>query len=243
MYYCLAIHPPSEPLDNLSVKFSKPFLNIPRHMKLTLSLNICLHWDTYQTLQAKCHFDRKWSSAFHEDLFSPQKYDAPPSRLAPIMTATKRHLGDRITALQIVQFGSRLDDETLRIGVAHQVALNVCLALHCRCGVTVQSDGIHPLSCRFSAGRFPRQVTVNNIINGSLVTAGLRTILKPVGLEGRRPVGETSFPFKGVKALARDDACTDSFSASNLCYNMLSISSAKCTVLEETIIFSTSGRL
>ena len=116
----------------------------------------------------------------------------------------------------------------LQISVALRVGLNVCLAHQCRCGATVQSDGLHPLSCRFSAGRFPRHSAIN-IIKRSLDTAGLHSILEPVGLDrgdGRRPDGVTSFPFKGGKALAWDATCTDSFSASNLYSTILNPGSA-----------------
>ena len=63
----------------------------------------------------------------------------------------------------------------------------------------------------------------------SLDTAGLHSILEPVGLDrgdGRRPDGVTSFPFKGGKALAWDATCTDSFSASNLYSTILNPGSA-----------------
>ena len=84
---------------------------------------------------------------------------------------------------------------------------------------TVQSDDLHPLSCRFIAGRFFRHAAISNIIKRSLDTAGLHAILEPVGLDrgdGRKPDGATSFPCKGGKALAWDSTCTDSFSAGNL---------------------------
>ena len=164
-------------------------------------------------------FQRYWSSAVHKALFHSIKAGAPPSRLARILTAAQGHSGDWITAYPIAQVGTRLDDETLQISVALRVGLNVCLAHQCRCGATVQSDGLHPLSCRFSAGRFPRHSAINNIIKRSHDTAGLHSILEPVGLDrgyGRRPDGVTSFPFKCGKALAWDATCTDSFSASNL---------------------------
>ena len=122
-----------------------------------------------------------------------------------------------------------MDNEALRISVALRVGLNVCLAHKCRCGATVQSDGLHPLSCRFSAGRFPRHSAINNIIKRSLDTVGLHSILEPVGLNrgaGGIPDGVTSFPFKGAKALPWDATCTDSFSASNLCSTILNPGSA-----------------
>ena len=113
-------------------------------------------------------FQRYWSSAVHKALFHSLKAGAPPSRLARILTAAQGHSGDWITAYPIAQVGTRLDDETLLISVALRVGLNVCLAHQCRCGATVQSDGLHPLSCRFSTGRFPRHSAINNIIKDHL---------------------------------------------------------------------------
>ena len=144
-------------------------------------------------------FQRYWSSAVLESLIHSLKAGAPPSLLARLLTAAHGHSGDWITAYQIAQFGTRLVDETLRISVALRVGLNICLAHQCRCGATVQSDGLHPLSRRFSAGRFPRHSAINNIIKRSLDTAGHHSILEPVGLDqddGRRPDGVTSFPPK-----------------------------------------------
>ena len=130
------------------------------------------------------------------------------------MTAAQGHSGDWITANSIAQAGIRLDDEPLRISIA----LRVCLAHQCRCGAPVQSDGLHTLSCRFSAGRFFRHSAISNIIRRTIDTPGLNSILEPVGLDrgdGRRPDGVTSFPFKCGEALAWDATCTDSFSTSN----------------------------
>ena len=123
------------------------------------------------------------STIYHQIIIKKQFYlkaGAPPSRLARIMTAAQGQSGDWITAYPIAQVGTRLDDETLRIGVALRVGLNVCLAHQCRCGATVRSDGLHTLSCRFSAGRFSRHSTINDIMKRSLDTAGLHSILEPV---------------------------------------------------------------
>ena len=117
----------------------------------------------------------------------------------------------------------------MRISTVLQVDLNVCLAHQCRCGATVQSDSLHPLSCRFSAGRFSRHSVINNIIKIPFDTAGVHSILEPVGLDradGRRPDGVMCFPFKCGKALAWDATCTDSFSTSNLCSIILNPGSA-----------------
>ena len=67
------------------------------------------------------------------------------------------------------------------------------------------------------------------IIKISLDIAGLHSILEPVGFDRgdvRRPDGVTSFPFKGGKALAWDETCTDSFSTSKLYSTILNPGSA-----------------
>ena len=100
-------------------------------------------------------FQRYLSSAVHEALFRSLKVDALPSRRARILTAAQDHSEDWITAYTITQVGTRLDDETLRITVGLRVGLNVCLAHQCQCGATVQSDCLHPLSCRKVVADFP----------------------------------------------------------------------------------------
>ena len=176
-----------------------------------------------------------------EALFRSLKADAPPNRLAHILTAAQGHSGDWITAYQIAQVGTRLDDKTMRIRVALRVGLNVCLAHQHRCGATVQSDGLRPLSCHFSACRFPRHSAINNIVKRSLDTTGLHSILEPGSLDrsdgrrpdrsdGRRPDGVTSFLFKCGKALAWDATCTDSSSTSNLYSTILNSGSASSAV-------------
>ena len=182
-------------------------------------------------------FQRYWSSAVHKALFRSLKAGAPLIRLARTLTAAQGHSGDWITAYPIAQVVTRFDDETLRISVALRVGRNVCLAHQCRCGATIQSDAIHSLSCRFSAGRFPRHSAINNIIKRSLDTADLHSILEPVGLgrvDGRRPDGVTSFPFKGGKALVWDATCTDSFSISKLCSAILNPGSASSSAEDLT---------
>ena len=219
------MHPPSVPLDNLLVRFSKMFLNPARHLKLTQSLNVGLNWDTNQLRRTRSH-----SNGIGNQL-STRLYSvlSKPSRLARIMTAAQGHSGDWITAYSIAQVGNRLDDRNPRISVALRVGLNVSLANQCRCGATVQSDGLHPLSCRFSAGRFSRHFAINNIIKRTIDNAGLHSILELVGLDrgdGKRPDEVTPFLLKGGKALAWDATCTDSFSASNLYSTVLNAGSA-----------------
>ena len=52
-------------------------------------------------------FQRYLSLTVHKALFHSLKADAPPSRLAHILTAAQGHSGDWITAYPIAQVGTR----------------------------------------------------------------------------------------------------------------------------------------
>ena len=113
-------------------------------------------------------FKRYWSTTVREALFRVPKAGASPSHLALIMTADQGHSGDWITACKIAHFGTRSKNEALRIGVALLLRLDIYLAHQCRCRSTANSDSLHQLSCRFSAGRFPWHAAINNVIKRSL---------------------------------------------------------------------------
>ena len=78
----------------------------------------------------------------------------------------------------------------------------------------MDSRGLHGLSCKYSAGRFPRHSAMNDMIKRALQKAGLPSVLEPPGLDrgdGSRPDGITVFPFSGVKSLVWDCTCVDTF--------------------------------
>ena len=79
--------------------------------------------------------------------------------------------------------------------------------------------GLHPLSCRFSAGRLPRHPALNDIIKRALSSTGLNAVLEPIGLDrgaGKRIDGMTVFPFSRGKCLIWDCTCIDTFFPSAL---------------------------
>ena len=75
------------------------------------------------------------------------------------------------------------------------------------------------LSCRFNEGRLPRHSAINDIVCRSLKTAGIPSLLEPLGLDrgdGKRPDGLTIFPFKMGKPLCWDATCVNTFAESVL---------------------------
>ena len=112
----------------------------------------------------------------------------------------------------------------MRITIALRLGALICQPHRCRCGAMVDARGLHPLSCRYSAGRLPRHAALNDVIKRALTTAGIPSNLEPPGLDrgdGRRPDGMTVFPFKLGKPLVWDATCSDTFAATNIAHTAL----------------------
>ena len=77
----------------------------------------------------------------------------------------------------------------------------IFLILAVAVGGSMDSRSLHGLSCRYSAGRFPRHSAMNDVVKRALQKAGLPSVLEPPGLDrgdGSRPDGITVFPFSVV---------------------------------------------
>ena len=108
-----------------------------------------------------------------------------------------------MNCLPSTAIGTLLDNESFRIAISQRLGLPVCAPHKCRCGTIVDRYGLHPLSCRHSAGRLPRHSAFNDSIKRALSSAGFNAVLEPVGLDhgyGKRPDGMTVFPFYGGSA-------------------------------------------
>ena len=78
----------------------------------------------------------------------------------------------------------------------------------------MDSRGLHGLSCRYSAGRFPRDSSMNDVVKRALQKAVLQSILEPPGLDrgdGSCLDGITVFLFSGGRSLVWDCTCVDTF--------------------------------
>ena len=135
-------------------------------------------------------------------------------RLACLSSATQPNSGAWMNCLPSTAMGTLLDNESFRIAISQRLGLPVCAPHEYRCGAIVDRYGLHPLSCRFSAGRLPRHSALNDIIKPALSSAGFNAVLEPVGLDrgdGKRPDGMTVFPFSMGKCLIWDCTCVDFF--------------------------------
>ena len=109
-----------------------------------------------------------------------------------------------LNALHILLHVTLLDYESFRVAIAIRVGADFwifCIAHTCRCGGRMDSRGLHDLSCKYSAGRFPRYSAMNEVIKRALQNACLPSVLEPPVLDrgdGLCPDGIKVFPFSGV---------------------------------------------
>ena len=123
---------------------------------------------------------------------------------ARLMAMAQKKSGAWLNALPVSSLGTLLDPESFRVVIALRVGADVGISHSCRCGGRMDSRGLHGLSCKYSAGRFPRHSAMNEVINRALQKAGLPSVLEPPGLDredGSRPDSITVFPFSGGRSL------------------------------------------
>jgi len=74
-------------------------------------------------------------------------------------------------ALPVPSFGTKLDNESLRIALAFGLCLGIPMVFEfpCVCGSKIDIFGTHSLSCRHSGGCIPQHAAVNKTIHHALV--------------------------------------------------------------------------
>ena len=138
---------------------------------------------------------------------------------ARILAAAAPRSGAWLQAVPSTSAGLLLDRESLRTAVSYRVGSDICIPHPCRCGGVVDRRGLHPLSCKFSAGRIPRHSAINDVVKRALSGCGIPTLLEPVGInrgDGRRPDGITLFPFHRGRCLVWDATVSDTFAPSHV---------------------------
>ena len=122
---------------------------------------------------------------------------------ARLLATAQIESGAWLNALPVSSLGTLLDSESFRVAIAFRVGADVCIPHSCRCGGRMDSRGLHGLSCKYSAGRFPRHSAMNDVVKRALQKAGLPSFLEPPGLDrgdGSRPDSLTVFPFSGGRS-------------------------------------------
>ena len=102
---------------------------------------------------------------------------------ARLLATAQRESGAWLNALPVSSLGTLLDSESFKVAIALRMGADVCIPHSCRCGGRMDSRGLHGLSCRYSAGRFPRHSAINDVVKRALQKAGLPSVLEPPGLD------------------------------------------------------------
>ena len=127
-----------------------------------------------------------------------------------------------LNAVPSRKLGTFLNDENFTISCGVRIGSKLCESHQCRCGVQVNEDGLHGLSCKFNMGRGSRHNEINDIISRSLRIGGVPNIREPPGLsrsDGKRPDGMTLIPWKNGKSLLWDATIVDTFAPSYNIFN------------------------
>ena len=137
---------------------------------------------------------------------------------ARLLASAAKESGSWLHALPISSLGLRMDDDSVRIAVGLRLGVPICGPHSCHhCGAEVDVLGHHALSCRKSEGRLQRHAALNDIIHRTLTSAHVPSRLEPPGLnrvDGKRPDGVTTVPWKCGKLLVWDATCPDTFAPS-----------------------------
>ena len=127
--------------------------------------------------------------------------------------------GDWLCALPLSNIGLRIDDASLRVAVGLRLGAPLVHAHKCICGVEVDREGRHGLSCKMSAGRLSRHNHINDVLQKGLRSAGVTAVREPAGLlrtDGKKPDGITLTPWRRGHCLVWDATCSDTFAPSHI---------------------------
>jgi len=130
-----------------------------------------------------------------------------PYNKARLAAVSSPHSGDWLHALPVSACGLKLDDEAIRIAVGLRLGVNLCIPHQCPCGLLVDANASHSLSCKLAFGRMARHQSLNDIIYRALVAANIPATKEPLGLlrsDGKRPDGLTLIPWQAGKSLTWD---------------------------------------
>ena len=133
-------------------------------------------------------------------------------RLACFKAAPRPESGVWLDCVPNNRFGTLIDNDTLRIGVALRVGLIVCIPQRCKCGHIRYSPFVVPLQRRAHSA-------LSDVVRRGLSAAGIPFMLEPTGLyrgDGKRPDGITVYFYSRGRCLIWDATCVNTFASSNL---------------------------
>ena len=138
--------------------------------------------------------------------------NAPDARSrARLLAVAIKESGAWLHALSISAVGLRKNDDVIRIAIGLHLGVPICRPHHYQhCDAEVDELGFHGLSCVKSAARHSHHAAVNSIVQMSLASAKIPSILEPSSLfrsDGKCPDGITIDPWKLGRSLVWDFTC------------------------------------
>ena len=209
-----------------SVEACRPFtkLLLPQNLQDYISI----HWNTALTqwkekagttnLPDLPMYQSSWDKPLYEARFQNLLVSAQcASEKARLLAISSQSSSDWLHAMPLPSLGLHLDPSSLRIASALRLGLPLCQPYKCICGVMVEQNGRHGLSCKKQVGRISRHNEINDLIKRALVQANISAVTEPPGLfrsDGKRPDGMTHFPWKRGKNLVWDVTVCDTLCSS-----------------------------
>ena len=172
---------------------------------------------------------RAWDSPHIEYVQKTLLDNADQFSRARLLASAESESGSWISAIPVPSLGTNMSPDEIRVAIALRTGSRICENYVCRCGKNVDEFGFHLLSCHFNEGRHPRHAALNDIICRALKSAGVPSVLEPVGLnrgDGKRPDGITIFPFSQGKALCWDATCVNTYGESSINDSAVEVGSA-----------------
>jgi hypothetical protein len=173
---------------------------------------------------------RAWDSAVTDQvlksLFTVQPDSTDRARL---LAASAPHSGDWLHAMPITSCGLRLNDEAIRVAVGLRLGTELCQVHQCSCGTTINTRGLHVLSCKRNSARSQRHHYINDLIWRAMTRASVPSVKEPHGLtrsDGKRPDGLTLIPWREGRSATWDVTVTDTVAPSYVAISSANAASA-----------------
>ena len=174
-----------------------------------------LNWKMLTTETTKPEvpiYQSNWDKEIIEQRYQEILYSASIEEKARLLAVSSPSTSDWLHAMPIPTLGLKLDPMSLKIACGLRLGSTLCHPHKCICGIVVEANGRHGLSCNRQTGRYSRHAQINEIVKRSLVQAKIPTTTEPAGLsrsDGKRPDGLTMTTWKQGKCLIWDVTVAD----------------------------------
>ena len=189
---------------------------------------------------------KSWDSPVVSWSFSKilDNFTGDPRATACLLPVQQKEACAWVTAPPMSSLGLRMANETICIAVGLRLGISLCSPHTCHlCGESIDSSGLHGLSCRRSQGRLPRHNHLNMLVKHSLASANIPSVLEPQGLcraDNRRPDGLTISPWSKGRPLVWDVTVWDTFAPTYLPISSAAAGSVgECAATRKRSIYST----